>query len=81
MATGRKIDALAFDWKRIAREGGGTVAAYKPHTARWGQTNRLVIGPLSNRDKAEAVVRELKKKGLDAFMWLSEEGEAVQPLK
>jgi len=27
------------------------------------------------------VVRELKKKGLDAFMWLSEEGEAVQPLK
>lgn len=81
VATGRKIDALAFDWKRIAREGGGTVASYKPHTARWGQTNRLVVGPLSNRDKAEAVVRELKKKGLDAFMWLSEEGEAVQPLK
>lgn len=81
VATGRKIDALAFDWKRIGREAGATASPYKPHTARWGQTNRLVIGPVANRDKAEAVVRELKKKGLDAFMWLSEEGEAVQPLK
>lgn len=81
VATGRKIDALAFDWKRIGREAGATASPYKPHTARWGQTNRLVIGPVANRDKAEAVVRELKKKGLDAFMWLSEEGEVVQPLK
>lgn len=81
VATGKKIDALGFDWKRISREGGGSLGAYKPHTARWGQTNRLVIGPVASRDKAEAVVRELKKKGLDAFMWLSAEGEAVQPLK
>ncbi len=81
VATGRKIDALAFDWKRIAREGGAAVTAYKPHTARWGQTNRLVVGPVASRDKAEALVRELKKKGLDAFMWLSDEGEEVQGLK
>ncbi len=81
VATGRKIDALAFDWKRISREGGKPLAAYKPHTARWGQTNRLLVGPVANRDKAEALVRELKKKGMDVFLWLSEEGEAVQPLK
>ncbi len=81
VATGRKIDALAFDWKRISREAGKPVAPYKPHTARWGQTNRLVVGPVASRDKAEALVRDLKKKGLDAFLWLSEEGEAVQALK
>jgi Flp pilus assembly protein TadD len=81
VATGRKVDALAFDWKRISREGGAAVTAYKPHTARWGQTNRLVVGPVASRDKAEALVRELKKKGLDAFMWLSDEGEEVQGLK
>ena len=81
VATGRKIDALAFDWKRISKEGGKAMAPYKPHTARWGATNRLVIGPVANRDKAEALVRELKKKGLDVFLWLSDEGEAVQPLK
>ncbi|WP_285711796.1 SPOR domain-containing protein [Erythrobacter oryzae] len=81
VATGKKIDALAFDWKRISKEGGKSLAPYKPHTARWGATNRLVIGPVANRDKAEALVRELKKKGMDVFLWLSEEGEAVQPLK
>lgn len=81
VATGKKIDALAFDWKRISKDGGKAMAPYKPHTARWGATNRLVIGPVANRDKAEALVRELKKKGLDVFLWLSDEGEAVQPLK
>lgn len=81
VATGKKIDALAFDWKRISKDGGKAMAPYKPHTARWGATNRLVIGPVANRDKAEALVRELKKKGLDVFLWLSDEGQAVQPLK
>lgn len=80
VATGKKIDALAFDWKRISREGGKLMAPYKPHTARWGATNRLVIGPVASRDKAEALVRDLKKQGADVFLWLSEEGEAVQPL-
>ena len=81
VATGRKIDALAFDWKRIAREGGKPLAAYQPHTAKWGPNTRLLVGPLASRDKAEALVRELKKKGMDVFLWLSDEGEPVQPLK
>lgn len=81
VATGKKTEALAFDWKRIAREAGKSFGGYQPNTARWGATNRLVVGPVASRDKAEALVRELKKKGLDVFLWLSEEGEAVQPLK
>lgn len=81
VATGKKLDALAFDWRRISKEAGKSLAPYKPHTARWGATNRLVIGPVASRDKADALVRELKKKGLDVFLWLSDEGEAVQPLK
>jgi Flp pilus assembly protein TadD len=81
VATGKKIDALGFDWRRISREGGAALAKLKPHTARWGETNRLVVGPLDNRDKAQSLVRELKGKGLDSFLWLSSEGEAVQPLK
>lgn len=81
VATGRKVDALAFDWKRISREGGKSFAPYQAHTARWGANTRLLVGPVANRDKAEALVRELKKKGMDAFLWLSEEGEIVQPLK
>lgn len=81
VATGRKVDALAFDWRRISKEGGASLTPHKPHTARWGQTNRLVVGPIKDRSAGEALVRDLKKKGMDVFLWLSEEGEAVQPLK
>jgi Flp pilus assembly protein TadD len=81
VATGRKIDALAFDWRRISKEGGAAFGKHKPHTARWGQTNRLVVGPLKDRDAGQALVRDLKKKGLDTFLFESDEGEAVQPLK
>jgi Flp pilus assembly protein TadD len=81
VATGKKVDALAFDWRRIAKDAGKPIAPYKPFTARWGATNRLVVGPVASRDKAEALVRDLKKKGMDVFLWTSEEGEAVQPLK
>lgn len=81
VATGKKVDALSFDWKRISKEAGKPLAPYQPFTARWGATNRLVVGPVASRDKAEALVRELKKKGMDVFLWTSEEGEAVQPLK
>ncbi len=81
VATGKKIPALAFDWKRIAREGGAPLAKLKPFTARWGETNRLLVGPLDNRDKAQALVRTLKGKDLDSFLFVSDEGEVVQPLK
>ncbi|MFM7350024.1 MAG: SPOR domain-containing protein [Erythrobacter sp.] len=81
VATGKKLSALAFDWKRISKEGGASLAKQQPSTAKWGQTNRLLAGPFASRDKAEALIRELKKKDLDAFLWMSEEGEEVQPLK
>ncbi len=81
VATGKKIPALAFDWRRIAREGGAPLVKLKPFTARWGETNRLLVGPLDNRDKAQALVRTLKGKDLDSFLFVSDEGEVVQSLK
>lgn len=81
VATGRNIKALGFDWRRIAKEGGAPLAKLKPHTAPWGQSNRLLAGPVDNRDKAQALLRELKAKGLDSFLYVSPEGEEIQPLK
>lgn len=81
VATGKNVKALGFDWKRIAREGGAPLAKLKPHTTRWGEANRLLAGPVDNRDKAQALVRELKAKGVDSFLYVSPEGEQVQPVK
>jgi Flp pilus assembly protein TadD len=81
VATGKDVKALAFDWRRIAKEGGAPLAKLKPHTTRWGEANRLLAGPVSSRDAAQALVRELKAKGLDTFLYVSPEGEEIQPVK
>lgn len=80
VATGKSVKALGFDWKRIAKEGGAPLAKLKPFTTRWGASNRLLAGPVDNRDKAQALVRELKAKGIDSFLYVSPEGEEIQPL-
>ena len=81
LATGKKRDALAFDWRRLSRSGGDLLARLKPHTTPWGEAHRLLAGPIDSRDKAQALVRELKAKGLDSFLYVSPEGEEIQPVK
>jgi Flp pilus assembly protein TadD len=81
VATGKDMKALGFDWRRISRKGGAALSRLKPHTTRWGEANRLLAGPVENRDKAQALIRELKGEGLDTFLYVSPEGEEIQPLK
>jgi Flp pilus assembly protein TadD len=81
VATGKNLKALGADWKRISKEGGAPLAKLKPHTTRWGEANRLLAGPVDSRDKAQALVRELKSKGVDSFLYVSPEGEEIQPVK
>jgi Flp pilus assembly protein TadD len=81
LATGKKLDALGFDWRRLSRSGGDLLARLKPYTTRWGEAHRLLAGPIDSRDKAEALIRELKAKGLDSFLYVSPEGEEIQPVK
>lgn len=80
VATGRDKSALGFDWRRIVREGGATMQGKDGYVARWGQTNRLVTGPFSNRQQAQTFIAALKKAGIDSFMFVSDEGETVDPL-
>lgn len=81
VATGKDLKALGFDWRRIAKSGGDALAKLKPHTTRWGAANRLLAGPVESRDTAQALVRDLKAKGLDTFLYVSSEGEEIQVLK
>lgn len=81
LATGKKVDALGFDWRRMSRSGGDLLAKLKPHTTPWGEAHRLLAGPIDSRDKAQALVRELKAKGLDSFLYVSPEGEEIQTVK
>jgi Flp pilus assembly protein TadD len=81
VATGRDADALAWDWRRIKRDGGDLLSAKNAFTARWGEANRLLTGPYASSAAAQQAVTALKAKGLDSFTFTSAEGEVVSPLR
>ena len=81
VATGRDMQALAFDWRRIKRTADELLADRDAFTAAWGQTRRLVTGPYANAGEAQKAVTALKEKGLDSFAFTSAEGEEVAALK
>ena len=77
LATGRDIDALGFDWRRISRNVEGALAGKSAFTAPWGEANRLLAGPYSSAAEAREVVARLKAAGQDSFAFSSAAGEAV----
>ncbi|WP_349512671.1 tetratricopeptide repeat protein [Erythrobacter sp. NFXS35] len=81
LATGKNAGALGYDWRRLSRSGGDLLAKLKPHTTPWGEAHRLLAGPLDDRETGQALVRGLKAKGLDTFLYVSPDGEEIQVVK
>jgi len=80
VATGQDTGAFRFDWRRIRREAGGLLDTREPFQARWGQSNRLLVGPFPNAAAANAFVAQLDGKGVDSFRFTSSAGEEVRAL-
>lgn len=80
VATGRDRDALAFDWRRFNRNSAALFRNREAHVAKWGQANRLLTGPFKDRAAAQDFLRELEKARIDAFLFVSKDGETVEPL-
>lgn len=81
IAAGRNKPALAFDWRKFAKEDPAVFKAQKPYVTQWGQTNRLLIGPFASAKEAEAYLAKVKKTGRDgAFIWTSPAGQVVDGL-
>ena len=81
IATGRQRDALRFDWRRIARTAGGALEGKGPFTAPWNRAHRLLAGPYENAAAARAALNALTEAGIDAFIFTSDAGQAIEPLE
>lgn len=81
LAAGRDREALRFDWKRLSRQSKGKIDKLGPFVARWGQTNRLLIGPFKDEATRRATVKTLEEAGLDTLPHSSSAGAVVEPLK
>lgn len=81
VATGRDLDALKFDWRRLSRNAPEVLGDFSPHTVKWGVANRLLAGPYRTEEAAREAINALKAKGIDTFGYTSPEGEAIAELK
>ena len=80
VATGKDLNALKFDWRRISRKAPDQLGDFKPFVTPWGEANRLLAGPLANPAKARELVAALKQAGVDSFTFTSEKGQQINAL-
>ena len=81
IATGANLKALAFDYNRFAKRNAALFKGKSGSTAEWGQTRRLLVGPFANRKAAQDWLGDYKKAEGDGFLFDSDAGEIVEPIK
>ena len=80
IGVGRDKGALGFDWRKYGRTQAELFKAKKAWTTPWGQTNRLLVGPFETQAAAQAFLKQVRKEDVDAFVWTSPAGQAVDAL-
>ncbi|WP_033073725.1 tetratricopeptide repeat protein [Sphingopyxis sp. MWB1] len=81
IATGANLKALAFDYNRFAKRNAALFKGHSGATAEWGRTRRLLVGPFKDRKSAQDWLDDYKKAEGDGFLFNSDAGEVVEPIK
>ncbi|WP_317153224.1 tetratricopeptide repeat protein [Sphingopyxis indica] len=81
IATGSDLKALAFDYNRFSKRNAALFKGKSGSTAEWGQTRRLLVGPFKDRKSAQDWLVDYKKAEGDGFLFNSDAGEVVEPIK
>lgn len=79
VAGGANAAALPKEWASVASKAP-ELKGKGPWTAKNRATNRLLAGPYKSEEEAQAAVARLRKAGIGAFRWSSDEGEAVDKI-
>ncbi|WP_439567873.1 SPOR domain-containing protein [Sphingopyxis sp.] len=81
VATGANARALATDFGKFAKKSPAVFKGKSGATAEWGKTRRLLVGPFKDRKAAQDWLADYKKAGGDGFLFNSEAGQTVDPIK
>lgn len=81
IATGANAKALAFDYGKFAKKSPALFKGKSAATAEWGKTRRLLVGPFKDRAAAQDWLGDYKKAGGDGFLFNSDAGQSVDPVK
>lgn len=81
VATGANAKALATDFGKFAKKSPAVFKGKSGATTEWGKTRRLLVGPFKDRKTAQDWLSDYKKAGGDGFLFNSEAGQSVDPVK
>ncbi len=81
VATGANAKALATDFGKFAKKNAALFKGKAGGTTEWGKTRRLLVGPFKDRKAAQDWLADYKKAGGDGFLFNSEAGQSVDPIK
>jgi Flp pilus assembly protein TadD len=81
MATGADVSALTYDYRRWVKKVPALFSGVDGYSAVWGKSRRLLAGPFTDMRAAKKWEAEFRKNGGGGFVWQSENGTAVDPLK
>jgi Flp pilus assembly protein TadD len=81
VATGANAKALATDFGKFAKKSPAVFKGKSGGTTEWGKTRRLLVGPFKDRKAAQDWLGDYKQAGGDGFLFNSEAGQAVDPVK
>jgi Flp pilus assembly protein TadD len=81
VATGANAKALATDFGKFAKKSPAVFKGKAGATTEWGKTRRLLVGPFKDRKAAQDWLGDYKKAGGDGFLFNSEAGQSVDPVK
>jgi hypothetical protein len=79
VAGGANANALPKEWASVTAKAAD-LKSKGPWAAKNRATNRLLAGPFKSDSEAQAMVVKLRKAGIGAFPWRSDEGEAVEKI-
>lgn len=81
IATGANAKALVTDFGKFAKKSPAVFKGKSGATTEWGRTRRLLVGPFKDRKAAQDWLADYKKAGGDGFLFNSEAGQDVDPVK
>lgn len=81
IGVGRDKKAIAFDWRRYAKQEPALFKGRKAYVSEMGRTNRILAGPFETQKAANEFIASLKKAGFDGVLpWTSPAGQVVDVL-
>jgi hypothetical protein len=81
VGVGRDEAAIAYDWRKFAKQDPALFKGRQPYVSDMGRTNRILAGPFETQKAASDLLTKLKKADFTgAFVWTSSAGQVVDPL-